>query len=131
MRAHLASRDPVPSDAIVLGCAASFNLSSVDQLTSMNNHQLCGSCTAVQFLSSCCTAGLLGDGDISDSVDDSLPPFRKILAQLKQSDAIDTVDDDDDDDDGHRVAGSGQLGDTEAPVVSGNVGRGQPILERP
>jgi hypothetical protein len=120
------SKPSGPSDTVALGCTACLNLSSVDQLMSMNDHQLSRSCTAGQFRSSGCTAGLLGDGDISDFDDDGLPPFRKILAQRKQNDVIDTVDEDDDD--GRRVAGSGQLGDTEAPVVNSNVGRGRPIL---
>ena len=58
-----------------------------------------------QCLSSGCTASLFGDGDISHSDDDGLPPFREILAQLKQNDVIDTIDEDDDD--GRRVAGGG------------------------
>lgn len=63
----------------------------------MSDHRLRGLCTAGQFLSSGCTAGLMGDGDIFDFDDDDLPPFRKTLAQLKQNDEIDTVDEDDDD----------------------------------
>ena len=45
-------------------------------------------------------ADLSEDGEISDSDDDGLPSFRKILAKLKQKEIIDlTVDDDDAGDD--------------------------------
>jgi len=91
---------PAPSDAIAFGCAALFNLSPADQLTSMNDHRLRGLRAAGQFLSSGCTAGLSGDGDISGSDDDGLPSIRKILAQPKEKEVIDLTVEEEDDGDG-------------------------------
>jgi hypothetical protein len=99
---------PAPSDAIAFGCAARFNLSPADQLTSMDDPRLRGVRAVGQFLSSGCTAGLSGDRDISDSDDDGLPSIRKILAQSKQQEVIDLTHDDDcdsDEDDVIKVSG--------------------------
>ena len=51
-----------------------------------------------RFLLSGCTADPSEDGEISDSDDDGLPSFSKILARPKQ--VIDLTHDDDEDNDG-------------------------------
>jgi hypothetical protein len=89
-------KPPAPSDAIALGCAARFNLPTVDQAAMMGGHRFRGAPAMGRFLSP--EVNLSEDREISDSDDDSLPSVREILAGLRQKEVIDLTADDDDGD---------------------------------
>src|SRR2546429_2431931 len=89
-------KPPAPSDAIALGCAARFNLPTVNQAAMMGSHRFRGASAMGRFLSPDYEVNLSEDREISDSDDDSLPSVREILAGPKQKEVIDLTADDDD-----------------------------------
>jgi hypothetical protein len=89
-------KPPAPSDAIALGCAARFNLPTMDQAAMMDDHQFHGAPTVSWFLSPSYKVNLSEDREISDSDDDGLPSVREILASLKRKEVIDLTADEED-----------------------------------
>ena|SRR2546423_6014486 len=89
-------KPPAPSDAIALGCAARFNLSTVDQAAMMDGYRFRGAPVIDRFFSPGYKVNLSENREISDSDDDSLPSVREILARLEQKEVIDLTADDDD-----------------------------------
>ena len=75
-------KPPALSDAIALGCAARFNLPTVDQAAMMNGYRFHGASAMGRFLSPSYKVNLSKDRETSDSDDDSLPSVREILARL-------------------------------------------------
>jgi hypothetical protein len=78
------SKPPSSSDASIFGCAARFNLSAMDVPASIDGRRFQAPPAVGQPLPPACAAELSEDGEISDSDDDSLPSFKKILARPKQ-----------------------------------------------
>ena len=72
---------PNPSDALVLGCAARFNLSAMDTSASVNDLRSQVPPAVGQGLPSARTANPSEDGEIFDSDDDDLPSLGQILAR--------------------------------------------------
>ena len=99
-------KPPAPSDAIALGCAARFNLPTMDQAAMMDDHQFRGAPTMSWFLSPSYKVNLSENRKISNSDDDSFPSVREILTGLKQKEVIDlTADDDDNEENVIKVSG--------------------------
>jgi hypothetical protein len=79
------SKPPTPLDASRLGCAARFNLSTIDLQPSINGRRFQASPAVGQLLPSARMVDLLVDGEIldSDNDDDDLPSVKQILASFK------------------------------------------------
>jgi hypothetical protein len=84
LRNFQSSKPPAPSDATAIGCAARFNLSTVDTL-GLNGRRFQGLPTVAKSLPLGYTADPLEEVEMAGSDDGGLPSVRKIIDRSKQT----------------------------------------------